>query len=1435
MLQLKHQSKRKLKPVTERHFLEHKESPFYLKNCIKDISELKENLDSSINFSSADITTHLGNFDKLHFLFFTNRGKHNCRFLTEDNSNHSLSLLNSNNESKIFRINLAEISDLNNNFDYIDKFYFFPNQINARDVPNKIEEEIRKITNSNHWKRIAQDFMQFIEDWSKGNLGGHYILKRSDVVSKLNQLLFHNYQVDLLQERYTFYKNDQKFVWNKIVKDKIITIIDNKDGTRIILDFLLEYIGSEVEKYCGTAKKINWYDSLSQEDQDLFYTQNAILKQEMFKSAGHSDKRLLCDVYKCLCWLGKLPLVLKINKKGQYQEILNMLQLSNYSYKIIIVNESGKTLELNDKLHHFENLKDLNSEDQEEILKQRIEFQGRSGAELKLLVDDTMYMEIKTVDIINILSNNYAVGKKLKSVPKYYIPRTFANVLSYDVLKDDTTDVFFIEDNENLNENLKTKENLETSNLCNVGSTCRIINGTKQDLEYLKIYCGETIHHLVAQNTNYLIWRQSYKETYKCQQLLSKYRVTSESSCLSNLVTLISAGPGMGKSMLLDSLAQQVPTNKWVIKIDLRNLNNYLEDIKAGHRKNDSSEHLNYFANSLYSNIEKGIFEKLVRNKDIVILVDGFDEISTSYKEEATKMVKSFYQDNFQVCLTTRPIERSHLEKELDTFAFELSPFGKDDQKQFFKKYFSTNQTFLMNSETKLDAIIEQLLEQYYVTVSNNSYEYHKEKDLIAIPLHIESVAEFLRDSYKKHLLTSGETEFKEKLNLVDLYRKIIHKNDKTILDKFGYKGWYDLCKDYLYTIALSILFPLNEQIAKCVRAFTNEDIIFRLLERGSILTIDNNFNINFSHETFAEYFAAVWLFKHINYGSEEIKNAIKSIYEQCIALKYSLLLNIFNCLLIDESLQDDNLYKHMYLSIVNGETDKATELICLDSTDLEATDKAKRSILHIVLLYGQRYPLLENTFRVILEKPLVMHEDIFGYNPIDYAIIRGMYSWANLMCEKWPGSRINLSAYKAKECIVEFEEYLHLWNSMLAYFVYRDIMLKKVRKHDTVDSYLTEHYISTKLSSKCGHTITFKLPYLNVYKKSNLCFVVTFGSKEKLEELLQTNCDKINMRDANGYAPLHYAAMYNKIEAINLLLSKNADADVAEASCSERPLHFSIKYGRLKSFCRLLHKANVNLGDNSGNTPLHFAVMHQQVNMISLLLSKGADINLRNHNGETPFYIGVKHGYYEIVSILLDYGADINLQNHEGNTPLITVMSVANKASQELDIINLLLSADANVNIKNVNGETPLYFGIRNGDYKIVREFIDKADINVQNCVGDTPLHVAISYHQTSDMITLLLLHGADVNITNVNGDTPLQLANESNLYKLYTADENVNTEGDTVLYLQILDRKSMLLHYYANVDIANSNGEAPLLLDMDRGSYQTVQRLKCNQRRRM
>ena len=169
--------------------------------------------------------------------------------------------------------------------------------------------------------------------------------------------------------------------------------------------------------------------------------------------------------------------------------------------------------------------------------------------------------------------------------------------------------------------------------------------------------------------------------------------------------------------------------------------------------------------------------------------------------------------------------------------------------------------------------------------------------------------------------------------------------------------------------------------------------------------------------------------------------------------------------------------------------------------------------------------------------------------------------------------------------------------------------------------------------------------------------------------------------------------AKYILVCSLIILLKFNLTA--AHASCSQLCNENWWANSSLKIIKeKLISSKNLNIRDDYGFRPLHFAVQNGEKEKVKLLLSAGVNTNAKTDHGFTPLYFAVgKKGDLEIIKMLIKFGSSLNVKDKNGITPL----HYAAWGSSEKII--LLLNAGADKNAITKSGKTAFDLALDNED----------------------------------------------------------------------------------------------------------------------------------------
>jgi ankyrin len=258
--------------------------------------------------------------------------------------------------------------------------------------------------------------------------------------------------------------------------------------------------------------------------------------------------------------------------------------------------------------------------------------------------------------------------------------------------------------------------------------------------------------------------------------------------------------------------------------------------------------------------------------------------------------------------------------------------------------------------------------------------------------------------------------------------------------------------------------------------------------------------------------------------------------------------------------------------------------------------------------------------------------------------------------------------------------------------------------------------------------------------RKFVLFWVARFGNPEMVASIHRAYPGYLNVQDAKGRTPLHYAAMYNTAQVITLLVRLGASLEIHNSD-GDTPLHSAVHLsfhhqGREQVRALLELGANIEAINEQGITPVLIAVKGVRRGAFHELCRFGANLFAMDHLGRNALHIAAAHfASFEVLTVLVELGFATDALDHLGLTPMHYAMT-------DDQTFRMLLFLGGHIDTPDASGRTPLHL---------------TALLPTENIFNQEEL---VPIDQARAIASDLLEYGANPEIRDQFGRTPGDLA---------------------------------------------------------------------------
>lgn len=642
----------------------------------------------------------------------------------------------------------------------------------------------------------------------------------------------------------------------------------------------------------------------------------------------------------------------------------------------------------------------------------------------------------------------------------------------------------------------------------------------------------------------------------------------------------ISESAGMGKTSLLLSLSDKINSENyfWSIVIKLNQFTKLLERHLNSKTIPELQEFLKLLVKSDYGKTIATIPNILI------LMVDGFDEISPDYKEIVTEFLKNtrLMKNVKAILVTTRSYIKTHLETKLDVSMYELIQLGTAEVCRLICKHGQYNLRVVEKWYNSLPLNIRDMLKNpLYATIFAQTYPL-TDKTLQANNLNMN-----LYEIYESFVEKNKDIFINEKSNCQgNIYNKKIQceKLQKLV----------DFCMEF----ALEMTF--KQDCLKQLGVVPKEESTFgeEICAYGIFETTQTS--LVFVHETFKEFFEAKWVLREIFDSSKHNFKVIETILKEILMKFY----------------QSKIFIEHYLRTNWHQLTDDILELI----GSIVSDDR----IFFRMLYVNYEFPyivklMLEKSSNKSLFNSLLINVVDFGSKSLQADIVL-------MLLQK--GAEANLKNVKGKTIVHVVCENGN--TELLKYLVdgkicnldeennkgVTPLILALVGNNFEIVNYLIEQGADiNKLETKIE---------IMLNKITKLIVIEPVVYDENLYSKYQVN-------------GLHIAAYKGNFNLIKLIVSKNICSKHEKTSHGWNVLHCAVQSGNLD-----IIKYLVNLGIETdqvtkyGETVLHIAVRNRKIDLVRYFVEFNVKIDAITNTGDSALGIAFQDKNPSIVQYLL-------------------------------------------------------------------------------------------------------------------------------------------------------------------------------------------------------
>lgn len=242
--------------------------------------------------------------------------------------------------------------------------------------PNKVDQLLKE--NFEDYPDIvnaSKEFAKYIKNWSKGEAGGDYSLRKIDIILKLVQILLEDIVTEPVTPNKPSGNNLSYDIWNKIIDEVDITVLKNDP---YVISRISDPIIKIMESIFGTTIRANRVINLEDEVVNSLEPEIKAYLFETLQKDPISLKKLCYSLWKA----NRIPLLLI--DKGKMRDvifnIISFLKQKGFKRQFMFLSDDPASVTPKGDIKLFKNLRDI----KDYVVLSEIKLQVSIGPDLNL-------------------------------------------------------------------------------------------------------------------------------------------------------------------------------------------------------------------------------------------------------------------------------------------------------------------------------------------------------------------------------------------------------------------------------------------------------------------------------------------------------------------------------------------------------------------------------------------------------------------------------------------------------------------------------------------------------------------------------------------------------------------------------------------------------------------------------------------------------------------------------------------------------------------------------------------------------------------------------------------------------------------------------------------------------------------------------------------